>query len=78
MSVEIFHTESGSTETWLVANDDGTVTYHQENSGWTMMRRGAEGSDSKMTAIEAKARWTSYAADIDVALATLSAKKPDK
>jgi hypothetical protein len=31
-----------------------------------------------MTAIEAKARWTSYAADIDVALATLSAKKPDK
>ena len=75
MSIEIFHTESGNTEAWLQVNDDGTVTYHSENSGWTMMRRGIEGSDRKMSAEQAKQAWRGYAAEIDKALATIAAKK---
>jgi hypothetical protein len=61
MSVMIFHTDSGSTETWLQVNDDGTVTYHEENSGVRMMRRGIEPRNRIMTGEEAKADWTSYA-----------------
>ena len=38
MTRKIFHTENGATETWLEANDDGTVTY---------FRRGIEARKTK-------------------------------
>lgn len=31
-----------SSEHWIIVNDDGTLTLHTENDGWTFMRRGAE------------------------------------
>jgi len=75
MSVMIFHTDSGSTETWLQVNDDGTVTYYEENSGLRMMRRGIEHRHRVMTGEEAKADWTFYAGDIAQALAEIALKK---
>ncbi len=72
MPIEIFHTESGGTETSLQVNDDGTVTFHKENSGRVMRRKGLQPRDQKMTAEEAKPRWSSYAEKIDEALAQLT------
>jgi hypothetical protein len=60
MPITIFHGESGSTESWLDVNDDGTVNYHTENSAWRMARRGNESSDSNMTPEQAKELWPSY------------------
>ena len=70
----IFSSESGATETWLVVNDDGSVTFVTENSGWRMARRGMERKESSMTAEEAKERWPSYAEKIDAALTILARK----
>lgn len=75
MSIMIFHTDSGSIETWLQVNDDGTVTYHEENSGVRMMRRGIEPRNRIMTGEEAKADWTSYAGAIAQALAAMAVKR---
>lgn len=72
MSVLLFHTENGSEETWLRVNNDGTVTYEVENTGWSMMREGANKRETTMTAAEAKAKWGSYAVEIDRALATIA------
>jgi len=77
MGIEIFSSESGARETWLVVNDDGSVTYVTENAGWRMARRGMERKESSMTAEEAKKRWSSYADKIDEALATLAKKHKD-
>jgi hypothetical protein len=74
MSVTIFHTDSGSTETWLRVNDDGTVTYHEENTGLRMARRGIEARNRVMTGAEAKADWTSFASEIAQALAAIAAR----
>jgi hypothetical protein len=75
MTVTIFDTDSGSTKTWLQVNDDGTVTYHEENSGWRMSSRGTQPRDRIMTAEEAKSDWTAYANDIDEASAAVASKK---
>ena len=74
MSITIFHTQDGSTETWLEVNDDGTVTYYEENSGLKMSRLGIEPRSRVMTGEEAKADWTSYANDIAQALAAVASK----
>jgi hypothetical protein len=75
MPITIFHTDSGSTETWLQVNDDGTATYYEENSGVRMSRRGIQPRNRVMTGEEAIADWTSYASDIARALAALASKK---
>ena len=69
MSKEIFRHESGATESWLVVNADGTLTYHEENAGWRMMRSGMEVHDKQFTPEEAKAKWPSYADKIGAVLA---------
>ena len=74
MGIVIFSSESGATETWLVVNDDGSVTFVTENTGWRMARRGMERKESSMTAEEAKERWSSYAEKIDEALAIFTRK----
>lgn len=77
MPKTIYQFESGNTETWIVVNDDGTVTYHKENAGWRMSRRGAEERERVLSADEAKARWPDRAKDIDAAIAELKAKPSD-
>ena len=75
MPITIFHNENGRTETWLEVNDDGTVTYCEENSGQRMLRRGIEPGNRVMTAEEAKLDWTCYARDIDEAAAAIASKR---
>jgi hypothetical protein len=75
MPINIFHIDSGSTETWLQVNDDGTVLYREENSGLRMLRRGVEPRERVMTVEEAKLDWDSYASDIVAAAAAISSKK---
>ena len=75
MPINIFHIDSGSTETWLQVNDDGTVLYCEENSGRRMLRRGIEPRKRVMTVEEAKQDWDSYATDIVAAAAAISSKK---
>ena len=75
MPITIFHTENGSTETWLEVNNDGTVTYYEENSGPKMLRRGIEPRNRVMTREEAKLDWTSYASDIDEASSVMAARR---
>jgi hypothetical protein len=75
MAIEIFHTENGATETWLQVNDDLTVTYHTEKSGWPMMRAGLQPRDTQYTVAAAKKEWSSYAKDIDAAVAKIRAEK---
>jgi len=75
MPINIFHIDSGSTETWLQVNDDGTVLYCEENSGRRMLRRGIEHRERVMTVDEAKLDWNFYAGDIVAASAAISSKK---
>jgi hypothetical protein len=74
MPITIFHTDDGRTETWLEVNDDGTVTYYEENSGRRMLRRGIEPRNRVMTIEEAKLDWTSYVRDIDEAAAAIASE----
>tara|TARA_R110002049_G_scaffold20717_8_gene75937 strand:- start:2118 stop:2345 length:228 start_codon:yes stop_codon:yes gene_type:complete len=69
MPVTIFHRESGAEEKWLTLNDDESVTYDVDRTGWPLMRKGSDPKVEKMTVDEAKARWPSYADRIDAALA---------
>lgn len=68
MPTTIFCHESGNTETRLVVNDDDTVTYHEENAGWKMVRKGAQSKQQTMSADEAKEQWPRYANEIDAAV----------
>lgn len=68
MATIIFHKENNSAEEWLCVNDDGSVTYHIENSGWTMIGSGVQPREKTLTASEAKDRWPSHAESIDLAL----------
>jgi hypothetical protein len=75
MPITIFHSETNAHEEWLVVEDDGTATYHIENSGWPMMRAGVNARERPMSASKAKAEWPSYAADIDAALAEIAERR---
>jgi hypothetical protein len=39
----------GSPDRWLTINDDGSITLHEENDGWTFINRGAERHDTPVT-----------------------------
>ncbi|HUO82195.1 MAG TPA: hypothetical protein VM616_04985 [Gammaproteobacteria bacterium] len=69
----IYQFESGNTETWIVVNDDGTVTRNVENAGWTASRRGAEAQEETLSAEEAKRKW-GHEKEIDAAIAELGKK----
>jgi len=75
MASTIFHRENNSAEEWLRVNDDGTVTYHIENSGWTMIGSGVQSRERTLTTLEAKDCWPSYAESIDLALVKVATKK---
>lgn len=74
MVITIFHTESGSTEEWLQVNDDCTVTHHVEASGWSM-RGGLRPREEIMSADEAKAKWASFANEIERAIEKIAGRK---
>ena len=67
MTRHIFRHETNSMEEWLQVNDDGTVTYHVEASGWPMMRGGLNPRERTMSAEEAIAEWPAYAQAIRAA-----------
>lgn len=71
MPVRIFHHETNAREEWLDVDDDVTVTYHIENSGWPMMKAGIGEREKIFTAKQAKAEWPSYAEAIDKAVASI-------
>jgi hypothetical protein len=75
MSTTIFHRENNSAEEWLHVNDDGTLTYHFENSGWSMKGAGVQPREETLTSLQAKDRWPSYAESIDLALVIVDTKK---
>jgi hypothetical protein len=72
VTIIIWQHETNAREEWLQVNDDGSLTHHGENSGWPLMRQGLKPVDRRMTAEEAKAKWPSFAAKIDQALADLN------
>jgi hypothetical protein len=76
MSVRIFRHETNAREEWLEVNDDETVSYHIENSGWPMMKAGIGGRDRQLTIEAAKLEWPSYAEDFDKALIKIRGKRP--
>ena len=71
MPVTIFRTETNARETSLIVDDDETVTYHIENSGWPMMKSGINERRRQLSVNQAIAEWPSYANDIAKALNTI-------
>jgi hypothetical protein len=70
MSVRIFHRETNAHEEWFDVNDDETVTYHVENSGWPMMKAGIAGRDRTVTMAAAKKEWPNHADAFEKAITT--------
>ena len=68
MSIRIFHHETNAHEEWLSVENDGSLTYHIENSGWLELEVGSCARETTLTAPQAKERWPSYAATIDTAM----------
>ncbi len=52
MPISIFHTENNSAEEWLLVNEDGTLTHHIENTGWSMAGGGLLARAKNMKAQE--------------------------
>jgi hypothetical protein len=73
MPITIHHRENNSSEIWIIVNDDGTVTYEIENSGWAA-QGGVNNRRQSMTADEAKEKFPSHAENIDLALAEIARK----
>lgn len=71
MATLIFSYETGSEERWLWVQDDGTLLYETENSGWTLQKNGIDKREKVMTAEDAKRAWPQYVDKIDAALAEL-------
>jgi hypothetical protein len=78
MTIRIFWTQRNGRESWLVVNDDGTVTYHVKNFGWRMRRDGLGDRNRLMSAREAKLSWPSYAKAIDKAVARRTRTRHNK
>jgi hypothetical protein len=39
----------GAVERWVYVRDDGTIILHEENDGWTFLRRGPEAHEEIVT-----------------------------
>ena len=71
MSVLIFQKEGNTREERLLVNDDGSLTYHEENTGYAIFRRDKNATDTTMSPDDAKLRWPDYADKIDKVLKEL-------
>lgn len=49
-----------STERWIRVEEDGTIILHEENDGWTFVRRGAEASERVVTLDYLKKTYSSH------------------
>lgn len=67
MPITIFSRETNAKETSLEVNEDGSVSYHSSNSGWSMLKKGVRPQVVKYTLEEAIARWPSYRAELEAA-----------
>ena len=56
MATTIFLTRTSSTEEWLDVSEDRAVTYHKENDGWKMARKGLEEERCVMICEHVKAK----------------------
>ena len=65
MSVSIILKENGNTEERLIIEDNLTVTYHCENAGWVMARKGSQAEYYRYTIEEAKNKWPEKVQAID-------------
>lgn len=74
MNIPIFSDTGGNTERDLWVNEDGSLTYREEYSGWS----GRRGDDEPVTLDEAKRRWPQYAGAISDALDKLASEKASK
>lgn len=72
MITTIFRRETNSADEWLTLDADAMLTYHIENSGWSMTRSNSIHRENRMTPHEAKLRWPSFAEIIDAALVQLT------
>jgi hypothetical protein len=68
-TVEVLRHDGGCCEYWLLAHADGTLTFHEENSGPRFLDHGPEATEERLTEAEAIARWPWRAAVIAAALA---------
>ncbi len=67
MAETVYRRETNAKEEWIEMNDDGSVTHHVENSGWNIVRKGAQPNQTKYTLDEAKAKWPSLSRELDAA-----------
>jgi hypothetical protein len=64
------HFEFASSQTWIIVNDDGTVTRRVEAASWLVANGESEvfgPLELTLTADEAKAKWPLLAREIDAA-----------
>ena len=64
MATVIFSKETSSSAEWLAVNDDGSLTHHVENRGWSAVRDGAKPRERALTVAAALRRWPEHAQDI--------------
>ena len=69
MATVIFSKETSSSAEWLAVNDDGSLTHHVENRGWSAVRDGAKPRERTLSVAAAKRRWPEHAQDIEKVLA---------
>ena len=74
MSQIIYRHETNAREEWIEVNDDETVTYHIENSGWNL-KAGMGEREIKFTMKEAKTKWPHHAEAFKKVLATIRASQ---
>lgn len=71
MSVLIFQKEGNTREERLVVNDDGSLTFHDEATGYALLRSAPPARKTTLLPDDAKLRWPDYADKIDDALKKL-------
>jgi hypothetical protein len=70
MPKTIYRLQTGSTEEWIVVNDDGTVTHHIQNAPWVADTSGVMHREETLPADQAKDKW-GHSEAIDRALKEL-------
>ena len=73
MPTIIFSKETSSSHEWLAVNDDGSLTHHTENCGWSAMRQGVNSRERCISTSAAKRRWPELAQQIEELVAACGA-----
>jgi len=70
MPKTIYRLQTGSTEEWIVVNNDGTVTHHIQDAPWGAHKSGKTHRAETLPADQAKDKW-GHSEEIDKALQEL-------